>query len=429
MSKHAVEALPLSTLLTRSAPSHPLIQIIASPVLPRVALLEAIVLSHAGILRRAGLSPRTIVSVAVLALGTAVARFRIQWRAMLGLLGLTEAIVRSLKILESFDANAGLAQVESEHNQRQQHEIKHLLSFWIVYGLIALLEALRAPPTSATSVLAPRPFLARLAPVTRTFRALLQRIATGYPGFAFLAPTRRPQRRPFPQPRPRISDVPALPAQSLAAAYLSSEVKYRIVKLLVLWTALRQDGWGASFLWDWVLGPIAAVARKRAEEQGPDEEMGIGRPRRKKRVIRVIMTEEDEDGLITDKGDHEASPRQDVFAGEDSNSTATSPTYSRRSFASTREDTGEDLDGDEAGDASFASSSHHGSPFSHVSSTNPFPTPNVQFRLASSAHPIRGSAADYHAGITRFDSPTPASRMGSSVTDQLTEAPGDGHGW
>lgn len=403
--------LPLSTLLLRSTPSHPLVQILASPILPRVALLESILLSHANLLRRIGLSSRGIVALAVLSLGGAIARWRDQWRTMLGILGLSEAMLRSWRVLERMDA--GVAdQVDGAAMEQQQHEVKHLLSFWIVYALIALGESLRASSTSSTAPT--RPVSSRLSPLTRQLRVGLHRLAGKYPSFGFLSPPRAPQRRPFPQPRPRPGDLP--PAPLLAVTYLSSEVKYRVVKLLVLWTALRQDGWGASFVWDWVLGPLCAVSRQRAAVQGGG---------RKRRVVRVVSLDEEDDGDVQHATS--ISPRQDVFASEDSTtSTPTSPAYSRRSYSSTHE----------SGDSSFTSSTYsaptppHGSPYSHASSTNAFPTPDVRFRLASTAHPIRGSIADYHGGITRTDSPTPASRVGSSyAVEPLGDSAGEGQGW
>ncbi|ORY79721.1 hypothetical protein BCR35DRAFT_304540 [Leucosporidium creatinivorum] len=386
------QPLPLATALLRVTPNHPLIHLITSPLLARIAIIEATAL-RLPLLRRLGFSSAAIDVLALLAVGGAAARWRAQWRTMLGVLGVGEAILRTLGMLDLLERNEEQEDEEQERDRRakEKQEMKHLLCFWLAYGLISLGQSLRA--TTPTSFVAPRPILQRLTPLLRRLRATLKPLATRYPSLPFLVPPSRPApRRPksFPQPRPLLAA--SLPRPPVPVAWLSSEVKYRLVKLFVLWTALRRDGWGASALWDWILGPIFSVKRSRKVENG------LGK---KKRRIKVVVEEE----LQTEEGSQ--SPRQDVFAeSECSSSTTTSPTDSRHHSYSA--------------DHSFSSSANN-SPYHHSTSSSAFPTPNVPFRLTSSSHPIRGgSQADYPPSTQgRMESPTPNRNAGYHVEDLL----------
>lgn len=386
--------LPLSTVLLGYTPSHPLIHLLAGPILTRIAWLESLAVRNPP-LRRLGFNATAIDVVVLVGLVGAVARWRAQWRAMLGVLGAGEAVLRTVRLLDERDEAEEGTEEEQEQRRRHKEDTKHMLCFWLVYSAISISQSLRAT-TSATPLLMRQPLTQRLAPLLRRLRALLRPLTMRYPTLAFLAPSAQPApRRPgaFPQPRPFLP-LANLPRPPLPVAWLSSEVKYRLIKLLVLWTALRQDGWGASAIWDWVLGPILSVKRSRRVERG------AGKTRRR---VKVVLEEE----LVEDGGSQ--SPRQDVFAGSEcsSSSTTTSPTYGR----------GRHYEGDTS-----LSSGTSESPYTHSSSSSStaFPTPNgIPFRLTSSSHPIRGGLQSEYTAPGRLESPTPGSKNGGYRVEDL----------
>lgn len=217
-------ALPLTTLLSR-APSHPLIQLFTSPLIPRVAFIESRLLLSppAALLRRLHLGSRSILFLATLGIGAAGARWREQWRVALGVAGIAEAVGRSLGLLAALEAGTEL--------QDAAEEVKRLLCFWLFFASLSLSESLvSSSPTPLRPPAFLRPFL-RSLPLPRPR-------------------TRFPQPAPFPLPR-RASQTTRL---------------HPLLKLLLLWTSIRPDI-GASAIWDYLLGPLFAVHAERVKDQ------------------------------------------------------------------------------------------------------------------------------------------------------------------
>lgn len=413
--------LPLSSTLATSIPQHPLLHLLASPVFPRLAHIESLVLTSfpSTLLRRLGFSARAIVLVALVSLGGAVRRYRGQWRVMLGLLGVVEALSRTCTLLDGTDEERereeGPAPPRQQGNAAAARHLKreqlvHVLSWWLLLALVTLAESIHASTGTVGSTTTT--VFARLAPHLRRLRRALLPLVARFPSlYTFLNSKLPATRRPFPQPLPPTSRRVTLPTPLLFSLF-GSEVRYRLVKLLVLWNGLRTDGWGASVLWDWGIGPLFAVRRKRG---GASE--GIT----KRRVINVVLSE-------VEKGGRNVSPGQDVFgsqADDDDDDSTTSPSPHRGS--STR-------------DASFESTSTsstfsaptplNGSPFG-------FPTPNVPFRLASSAHPLHGARSSSTPSIFGYQtqspslSPSPMARSSSGGYDveEIQEAAGATLSW
>lgn len=223
MEESTSYALPLTTLLSR-APTHPLVQLITSPLTPRVAFLESHLLLSppASILRRLHLGSRSILFLAALGIGAVGTRWRQQWRVALGVAGVAEAVGQSLGLLAALEAGK---EVEEAAEQ-----VKRLVSFWLFFASLSLSESLVA--SSPSTPLRPPPFLRpflRSLPLPRTR-------------------TRFPQPAPFPLPRPTRQTTRLHP----------------LLKLLLLWTALRPDI-GASAVWDYLLGPLFAVQADRGK--------------------------------------------------------------------------------------------------------------------------------------------------------------------
>jgi len=327
--------LPLASFVAQRAPTHPLPRLVTDPVLPRIAHLEAALLTSrpAALFLRLGIaSERSIVALALAALAAALARWRAQWRAVLWALGLGEALSRTVRLLQR--------QAAASDGEGKQHgqggsddvddaeETQHVLSFWLFFAALSLLDTLRSTPSGPSSSFASSA-LSFLALPTRA-RAALQSARRTYlhfvrlwilpsflrlrwagralvakyprldpaPRFAYFtafpyafprlypspssSPSSVPARRAagnFPQPRSRPWDPlptslplswsyfaypstsslahPALAPTYSPRAAAAAEARWELVRLVLLWVALRRDAWGAkSLVWDWTLAPL-----------------------------------------------------------------------------------------------------------------------------------------------------------------------------
>ncbi|GAA5854820.1 hypothetical protein JCM9279_000959, partial [Rhodotorula babjevae] len=334
-SRDESHTLPLASFVAQRAPTHPLPRLVTDPVLPRLAHLEAALLTSrpAALLLRLGIaSERSIVALALAAVAAALARWRAQWRAVLWALGLGEALSRTVRLLQR-----QAAPVDDGDDKQRRHaggeddnaeETQHVLSFWLFFAALSLLDTLRSTPSGPSSSFASSalsflalPTRARSAAhsARRTYlhfvrlwilpsflrlrwacRALVAKYPrldpaprfarfTAFP-YAFprlypspsAAPSSVPARRAagnFPQPRSRPWDPlptslplswsyfaypstsslahPALAPTYSPRACAAAEARWELVRLVLLWVALRRDAWGAkSLVWDWTLAPL-----------------------------------------------------------------------------------------------------------------------------------------------------------------------------
>ena len=349
-------SLPLSTLLLPLS-HHPLLR----PVHPRLALIESTVLLSpiSTLLASVGLSPSLISSLWLVALAGALVRLRHQWRSLVALAGVAEAALRSWNLVARIEEGRGKQKGKSKGRERERgEETRHLLAFWTVYAAMNLASdwQRRAPPSSF-------PLAFRLPLPLQRLIALLPQLST--PAL--------PRPTSFPQPAP-------LPSLSRARRALPrpSEPVQAVLKLLLLWTALRTDGTGASALFDWVLGPLRAVSQKR----------GGGRTRR------VVVIED---------AKRRSPASEDDDSGEEEDGTD-QPTPSSDPFASPA--SGEDDDDEEAAERT---------------------TPEgVTYSLTSIGHPIHGRTARVFG---RDPSPSPKSGSGGYVVPSAVEGATDGEAW
>lgn len=411
--------LPLSSSFANAIPSHPLPSLLLSPVLPRLAFLESALLSSAPakLLLRLGLGPKTILLLSFAGFARLSTKYRAQWRALLGLLGVAEALGRTVGVLDALEQRRSAEQADRKGKGRPtrlKEEAKHVLSWWMLYALVVLAEGLhpdRLPSLAALSLpalpqvdwhsLATLPALStlsdasgnvlfalrkRLIPLLRQFPSLALRFPS-----LLLSPNSRPARstrRPFPQPRPLTGTTSSSLSPSLPVALCGSEVRWAVVKLLLLWTGLRRDGFGASVLWDWIVGPICAISGAR------------GKP---SRIVKVVLADRHADAEVETTSTPPRLtlatlpiPGPDVFdldaASDDGSSTHSSHSY--------------------AGDTAHATPTFSHS-YSTIDSRSPhspppsqsqpgqgraFPTPsNVPFKMASSREPVRG--ASFHGSV------------------------------
>ncbi|GAA5941840.1 uncharacterized protein JCM15063_000794 [Sporobolomyces koalae] len=314
--------LPLTSLVTRGIPSHPLPHLVLDPVLDRLAKLEASTLASkpARWLRQLGASDQTVVGLVAVALVTGLARSRRQWRAFVVLLGVGEAVGRTLDLIDKAgDCKRrdplGNNNGDNESDNDEEGllaDAQHVLSFWTLFFSVTLYETLRTSP-AAVAVHAPatsnrfRSTLSRfrqiylrfvrmwIVPLVYRSRYAASSLLETYPRLSRFPtlpfspgiiaqlvrrPTRRARRsNPFPEPLPATTDVSSwLSTIPLAHSYFVSttrgvkptasdltaaEIKWNVVKLLVLWTGLRRDGFGAkSVLFDWIVGPIVKRTKR-----------------------------------------------------------------------------------------------------------------------------------------------------------------------
>lgn len=273
------------------------------------------------------MSDEAVVGSFALVALACLTRWRTQWRAYLFLLGTGEAITATLNLVNSLVEKDRLVDErkeldgdgdgDNEDDTNLRHEAQHVLSFWILFASLSLLESLRTSSHPARSTGARRRGIStRLFDSFRTIRSTYVRflrlwiiplyyrsryaylsmirnhprldVSTRFPrfpSFAFatryahvLAPRSlydpsRTVRLPstFPQPSPALFDAhrsdtlplphayfaPSRRSRLDAAGRFSAELRWELVKLLVLWTGSRRDGFGAkSVVWDWILGPL-----------------------------------------------------------------------------------------------------------------------------------------------------------------------------
>ncbi|GAA5875623.1 hypothetical protein JCM8547_000889 [Rhodosporidiobolus lusitaniae] len=321
--------LPLSSLIASSSPSHPLPRLLLDPLFPRLAAFEAALLLSrpSALLLRLGLaSERGLVACALALLVAGLARWRAQWRAILWALGVGEALKRTVEVLRR-ESGSGAGRKrsgegsEGEQQRPEDHddEVQHILSFWVLFALVSLLERLRTTPSSTSSSSAfstlfalPSHLRSTLRTLRHTYlrflrlyvlpsllrarysaRQLVERYPRLDPAAAFaklpyfpILPSsillqRRASSAPrvrgsFPQPRQHGVSLssPSLPpawsyfsSSSPLSSSEAAEKKWELVKLLLLWTGLRRDGFGAKgILWDGVLKPFFGAESSGAVE-------------------------------------------------------------------------------------------------------------------------------------------------------------------
>lgn len=360
-------ALPLSSLV-RNFASHPL----AGPVHPRLAFLESRLLlsTPAAVLKRLGFSPPAISTLALALACALAARWRAQWRLLLAALGVAEATARSFALLDALDR-------DKDRDRKLKQETKHVVSFWLLYALVHTAETARAidPSPHAT---APARYRVYLRTLLSHLRPLLLR---------FL-PTRPPHPTAFPQPTPFLPSS-ALSGRSTANFLDPSTPTYAIVKLLLLWTALRRDGTGASALWDWLVSPVLAVRKAR----------GGGR---RKRVVVIedyasatSTASEAEASDVEEEGDHVLSPPR---AGQ------------RRPTPPSAQQVSPSPSPSPSSSSSSSSETLPTTPL--LPGSNAFPTPpHVAYRLTSLSHPIHAHGSreeDFSKVPGDTPSPSPA---------------------
>ncbi|GAA6037049.1 hypothetical protein JCM8097_005525 [Rhodosporidiobolus ruineniae] len=327
-SSSSSTTLPLSSLLASSAPQHPLPRLLTDPILPRLAAFEAAFLLSrpAAFVVRFGLaSERGLVAIALTAVAAGVTRWRAQWRAMLWALGVGEALARTVRVMRRRGKGAvgekGGDNGDEDAQRQADAEAEHVLAWWLLFAAFSLLDTLRTSPTSAS----PSSFfslpsrlrtllhalrhtylrflrlyvLPHLLRARYTGRQLIERyprlnpspLTAKLPSLALPALLQRcaspllPSRPVFPQPRLHaLSDPsPSLPLSwsyfasrtafspsspvALASATSSAEKRWEVVKLLLLWTGLRRDAFGArSVLWEWVLEPLFGGSESATRE-------------------------------------------------------------------------------------------------------------------------------------------------------------------
>lgn len=444
------QTLPLSSTFANSIPSHPLPALLLNPITPRLASLESALLSSppARILARLGLGPKAIVLLAVAGLARLGSKYRAQWRALLGLLGVAEGVGRTVGLLDALERGTGEEQVASHRKGKGKakaeiplkEEAKHVLSWWMLYAAIILAErfhphqlpALSFPSlplldwrrynnTSAATAITNlsidliTAIRRRLLPLLARFPALALR----FPQLLFPAnpPHRTGPRRAYPQPRPFAAHAGAggqLPPP-LPVSFCGGEVRWEVVKLVVLWGGLRRDGFGASAIWDWLVGPVCAVAGAKAKG------------RRAGKVVKVVSDDDEqlEDGEVStkqpfrlglstlpisgldvsnlDSPPSPPSPHLSPFASPHSDDDSHSPRFAHHpdpdhSFASTNP---KDDDDDDAPSPSPSSPAATGAGKGHGAA---FPTPNhVPYKMASSRQPLRSAAGSFQGSARSAD--------------------------
>jgi len=245
------------------------------------------------------------------------------------LLGVSEAVARTLNLIDRVDLRTDRSTKrndetdDTEGDDDRTSELQHLLSFWTLFFSLSFLESLRASP-SHSSLVPKSPVKIRFFNSLKSLRytyvrflrvwiiplfyrsryaylSLIQSnprldFANRFPKFPtvpfaaqfanLLTPTTYFPRNPtnFPQPLPAGVDLSKLQNLPLPLTYFSSspttsrfkaELRWEVVKLLILWTGLRKDSFGAkSVMFDWILGPIVRrrrEARRRTERDAIDE--------------------------------------------------------------------------------------------------------------------------------------------------------------
>ncbi|GAA5971573.1 hypothetical protein JCM11641_000646 [Rhodosporidiobolus odoratus] len=148
--------LPLSSFLTSHAPQHPLARIFTDPILPRLAAAEATLLLSrpSALLLRLGLaSERGLGAVALAAVVSALVTYRQQWRAVAWVLGVGEALKRTVDTLRKSQGRAGkrykdvASGLDAKEESEEDEETQHILSWWLLFALLSLFDTLRTSPS------------------------------------------------------------------------------------------------------------------------------------------------------------------------------------------------------------------------------------------------------------------------------------------
>lgn len=425
-------ALPFTTLLYATLPQHPLLSLLSNPVITRIATVEhRLLLSSASVLlqRIPGVGSKSVLLLTLLGAGSTLGRWRGQWKAIIGALGVGEAGVRGFNLLDELESSSVSEEGESARKRRIRAEIKHLVCFWSLFAFVSVAETwLLLPRTlSATNSMIRFSITTRrqIKALLRSFRLYLtphitrlilqlraqlpplpeQFASVSFPSLsslAFLLPSPSTKIKPHPQPI-------AISASSFAKStrttiglpelFFSSPARYELFKVLLLWTGLRRDGWGATMIWDWILGPIYAVARSRGGVTTRTE-------------VRVVVVKKDIPATISSRP---TSTNADVFDSTvHYHPRASSP--SSLPLASTPH-TYNDNDEAEEGGEEERSYSESGllSPETSATLRNSISTPNIPYRLTSLSHPIHARMPS--STSTPFDALSPAaspSRVPSS---------------
>ena len=264
--------LPLSSFLLQLSPKHPLMRLLTNPFFSRIALIEYRSLSttHSKYLSTrfpSLFSPANLVTLHLIALATLLHHFRAQRNLLLASLGIIEPISRLFTAL---------------HSPPDPQELKHLLSFSLLLSLFSLAESITIHPTTSNK----KQQQQRVSFFHSIIPTLLSLLSRTPPSIT------TPTRPAFPQPRPlklppisplSHSPTPLFPV-SLPAYYFSTDLRYRLFKLIVLWIGARKDGTGASAIWEWIIEPFYILFSQRE-----DKKYGKG----KRRVVRMVVDEVD----------------------------------------------------------------------------------------------------------------------------------------
>jgi hypothetical protein len=348
--------LPVSTLFSNFGSLHPLLHLVVAPLLPRFNWIESTILLSppSSLLLRLGLGSTSIITLSTLGGAAGIVRWREQWRFMLSALGILEAVGRSWNALDALERDSTTKGKEREKGEeKEREEIKHVLCFWIFFALVEVSGSFIRSDLSAKNAFK----------LPHGWRSRLRNVAVALHVLKLTPPGTPRTNRVFPQPKP-------FPSRPTSISPAPVELKRALMKLMILWVGLRKDGWGASALWDWGIGPILAVRRSRQTGRGS------------RKVVKVVVVRPSQGDALSSEEDDEmdegaTSPRMDHHSSGCSSSSSTfSPTSSPTIHAT----------------ASYLSPTPSPaaspSPASQSQSSN-FPTPqHIPYRLTSQHHPI-----------------------------------------
>ncbi|GAA6025891.1 hypothetical protein JCM11491_001726 [Sporobolomyces phaffii] len=458
---------PLSSLVLDHLPAHPLPHLVVDPVVVRLARIETFVLLSRPslVLQRLGASQSTIVGLLSLALVGALTRWRRQWRTFATLVGVGEAVGRTLALVDRAECAATSPKPERELDDSASgnetswlSEAQHVLSFWTLFFSLSLFETLRTSPSKSS--LAPKTRLTtRLGNSLRSLRYTYLRFlrlwivplvyrsryaylsfiqshphldlsarAPRFPSIPFaaqfahlLTPSSYISRAPssFPQPLPASSGLAAYSTLPLAHSYFSSrntskltaEVRWNVVKVLLLWTGMRKDAFGAkSVLFDWFLGPIVRNWRNSGDgrfgggARGTFDDKNSSSSWRSHEPPTNLRRRGQADGISPRPSSEEQPPTEQDL--EPPSPTSSTHSYSPRPPPIWTTRTPPRTTDRKAPPRQFDST---------TGSVSEFPTPeNIPYRLASSAHPLL-HASSAASSVGSDSSSTGRSKLGRRI--------------
>lgn len=410
--------LPISSLLLQLLPNHPLITILFNPILQSIISLERSLLTSTltkVVIRFTRLN-HAIISWLTAAIATGLlAKNKHQYQSLLLFASVINPILASINLLAQLDATPVQTKAnDGERERRRREEIKHLLSFWSLFSTITILQSYLVNPRSTVttttayastittviyqlrrrliklhrfltpliaSLIAklltslptlPLPVLPILSPKLQSLFTYLISITPriSLPSTSTSTTTKRLVKHPQPlslSPASRYTAATLL--LPLPSLLFDSKIKYEVGKLLFLWIASRRDGYGASWIWDWVLGPIFAVGNHSNNERGKKTSSG---GRGSKKVVKLIVTEEATEG----------EEEEDPFKFPPNTSTPPhdhrSHSHSLSTSSSTSSSTADSIS---LVSPELSSLTHH----PHHQSIS---TPNIPYRLTSFDHPL-----------------------------------------